>query len=87
VLDALQKAAQEAAHEGTGSARDTGHRSSGSGRRPVRRDTVTRISVGTTERPTAAEPAPRSDPSPAPASETTKSATGRRSGTLRSDDF
>jgi serine/threonine protein kinase len=87
VLDALQKAAQEAAHEGTGSARDTSHRSSGVGRRLVRRDTVTRISVGTTQRPTAAEPAPRSEPSPAPAAETTKSATGRRSGTLRSDDF
>jgi serine/threonine protein kinase len=84
VLDALQKAAQEAAHEGTG--RDTYRPTTGGGRRAGRRDGVTRVSVGTdraspeASRPT--EPVP-----PAAATETTKSATGRRSGTLRSDDF
>jgi serine/threonine-protein kinase len=82
VLDALQKAAQEAAHEGTG--RDVSPRAGVGTRRSSRRDTVTRVSVGQSEH-TQPEPPARTEA--APAAETTKSATGRRSGTLRSDDF
>jgi serine/threonine protein kinase len=81
VLDALQKAAQ-AAHEGTG--RDT-YRPTSSARRSPRRENTTRISVGQSERAAPAEPVRPPEPA-APTSET-KSATGRRSGTLRSDDF
>jgi serine/threonine-protein kinase len=88
VLDALQKAAQEAAHEGTG--RDTYRPSGGGGsaRRTggARRETVTRINVGS-EKPAQPEVVRNEPAAPQPSGETTKSATGRRSGTLRSDDF
>ena len=82
VLDALQKAAHEAAHEGTG--RDT-YRHSASGGKRSKRDSVIRTSVGASEKSVSAEPV-RSEPV-APAGDSAKSATGRRSGTLRSDDF